>query len=284
MHTPTFQTPPPPTAFTSLAYPVPHVLLVTLSRPRQLNCINSAGHDELHHIWSWLDAEPSLRIGIVTGQGRAFCAGADLKEWDQQQSSNARPNRSLKSSGFGGLSRRRGKKPVIAAVNGIAHGGGCEMIANCDIVLASPSAVFALPEVKRGVVAIAGALPRLARAIGRMRAMEMALSGRNVSAEEAKLWGLCNAVSQKDGDGLVVEGGVVQLAVQWAEEIGKYSPDSVVVSKEGVELGWEGIGVEEGSQTLIDGLWKRMEGGENMMEGIRAFVEKRNARWVDSKL
>ncbi|KAM0801701.1 enoyl-CoA hydratase, partial [Usnea florida] len=273
--------PPPPTAFTRLAYPAPHVLLVTLCRPRQLNCINSAGHDELHHIWSWLDKEPSLRIGIVTGEGRAFCAGADLKEWDRQQSSTLRPNRSLKSSGFGGLSRRRGKKPVIAAVNGIAHGGGCEMIANCDIVLASPSAVFALPEVKRGVVAIAGALPRLARAIGRMRAMEMALSGRNVSAEEAKSWGLCNAVSDKDGDGLVVEGGVVQLAVQWADEIGKHSPDSVVVSKEGVELGWDGVGVEEGSQTLIDGLWKRMEGGENMMEGVRAFVEKRNARWVD---
>ena len=158
------------------------------------------------------------------------------------------------------------------------------MIANCDIVLASPGAVFALPEVKRGVVALAGALPRLARAVGRMRAMEMALTGRNISTEEAKAWGLCNAISQKDGDGLAVEGGVVQLAVRWADEIGKYSPDSVIVSKEGVELGWEGIGVEEGSQRLIDGSWKKMEGGDNMVEGIRAFVEKRIPRWVDSKL
>lgn len=158
------------------------------------------------------------------------------------------------------------------------------MITNCDIVLASPGAVFALPEVKIGVIAVAGALPRLARAIGRVRAMEMALTGRNVGAEEAKAWGLCNAVSRTDGDGLAVEGGVVQLAVQWADEIGKYSPDSVIVSKAGVELGWEGIGVEEGSQRLIDGLWRKMEGGENMREGIRAFVEKRNARWVDSKL
>ena len=158
------------------------------------------------------------------------------------------------------------------------------MIANCDIVLASPGAVFALPEVKVGVVAIAGALPRLARAIGRMRAMEMALTGRNVGAEEAKSWGLCNAISQKDGDGLAVDGGVVQLAIQWANEIGKYSPDSVVVSKEGIELGWDGIGVEEGSQRLVDGLWKKMEGGENMVEGIRAFVEKRGPMWVDSKL
>ncbi|KAL9137455.1 MAG: hypothetical protein Q9175_001344 [Cornicularia normoerica] len=284
MHPPTFQTLTPSTTFTRLSYPAPHVLLVTLCRPRQLNCINGAGEQELRQVWAWMDAEPSLRIGIITGEGRAFCAGADLKEWDQEQSSASRPNRRLNTSGFGGLSRRRGKKPVIAAVNGIAHGGGCEMIANCDIVLASPSAVFALPEVKRGVVAIAGALPRLARAIGRMRAMEMALTGRNVGAEEAKSWGLCNAVSQKDGDGLAVEGGVVQLAVQWADEIGKYSPDSVVVSKEGVELGWEGIGVEEGTQRLIDGLWRRMEGGENMMEGIKAFVEKRNPRWVESKL
>ena len=158
------------------------------------------------------------------------------------------------------------------------------MIVNCDIVLASPSAIFALPEVKRGVVAMAGALPRLARAVGRTRALEMALTGRNVEAEEAKAWGLCNAISQKDGDGLAVEGGVVQLAVRWADEIGKNSPDSVIVSKEGVELGWEGIGVEEGSQRLIDGLWKKMEGKENMVEGVRAFVEKRDPKWVDSKL
>lgn len=206
------------------------------------------------------------------------------QEWDRMQSSASAPNRRLETSGFGGLSRRRGKKPVVAAVNGLAHGGGCEMIANCDIVLASPSAVFALPEVKRGVVAIAGALPRLARAVGRTRAMEMALTGRNVGAEEAKAWGLCNAISQKDGDGLAVEGGVVQLAVRWADEIGKHSPDSVIVSKKGVELAWEGIGVEEGSQRLIDGLWKKMEGKENMVEGVRAFVEKRNPNWVDSKL
>ena len=188
------------------------------------------------------------------------------------------------SSGFGGISRRRGHKPIIAAVNGLAHGGGCEIIVNCDIVLASPSAVFALPEVKRGVVAMAGALPRLARVIGRMRAMEMALTGRNVSAKEAKTWGLCNAISEKDGDGIEAEGGVVPLAISWAEQISKNSPDSVITSKEGIELAWDGIGVEEGSQRLVDGLWKRMEGGENIKEGLRAFVEKRVPRWVNSKL
>ena len=192
--------------------------------------------------------------------------------------------RKQNSTGFAGLSRRRGRKPVIAAVNGLAHGGGCEIIVNCDMVLASPSANFALPEVKIGVAAIAGALPRLARVVGRMRAMEMALSGRPVTSEEAKVWGLCNAVSEKDGDGPDIVGGVVQLAIKWGEEISRNSPDSIITSKEGVELAWEGLSAEDGTKSLIDGLWKKIEGGENMQEGVRAFVEKRGPRWVNSKL
>lgn len=114
--------------------------------------------------------------------------------------------------------------------------------------------------------------------------MEMAMTGRNVGAEEAKAWGLCNATSERGGHGIGVEGGVVQLAVRWSEAICKNSPDSIITSKEGVELAWEGIGVQEGSQRLVDGLWKKMEGGENMKEGVRSFVEKRGPRWVNSKL
>ena len=151
------------------------------------------------------------------------------------------------------------------------------MIINCDIVLASQNAVFALPETKRGVVALAGALPRLTRIVGRMRAMEMALTGRNVAAEEAREWGLCNAVCEE-------KESVVDVAIRWAEEICANSPDSVVVSKEGVELGWDGISAEDGSQRLVDGLFEKMSAGENMKEGVRAFVEKRRPRWVDSKL
>lgn len=151
------------------------------------------------------------------------------------------------------------------------------MIINCDIVLASSNAIFALPEAKRGVVALAGALPRLTRIVGRMRAMEMALTGRNVPAQEAREWGLCNAVCAKGES-------VVDMAVKWAEDICANSPDSIVVSKEGIELGWEGISAEEGSQRLVDGMFNKMVGGENMEEGVRAFVEKRRPRWVDSKL
>jgi len=198
-------------------------------------------------------------------------------EWNSSNASSAAQQPRMPPSGFGGLSRRRGKKPVIAAVNGLAHGGGCEIVTNCDIVLASQNAVFALPEIKRGVAAIAGALSRLPRTVGRMRAMEMALTGRNVSAPEAQLWGLCNAVC-KEGE------NVVDKAVKWAADIAGNSPDSMIVSKEGIELAWEGIGAEEGSQRLVDGPWKRMDMGENMVEGVKAFVEKRGPRWVDSKL
>lgn len=148
------------------------------------------------------------------------------------------------------------------------------MVVNIDLILASPTAIFGLPEVKRGVVAIAGALPRLVRTVGKQRAMEMALTGRNVPAAEAEKWGLVNAVC----------GNVVQEAVRWAETIAQGSPDSVIVSREGVRLGWE-CGAEEADRRVVEGrLWGGMEGGENMREGVRAFVEKRGPRWVGSKL
>ncbi len=151
------------------------------------------------------------------------------------------------------------------------------MIINCDLVLASSTSTFALPEVKRGVVAIAGALPRLVRTVGKQRAMEMALTGRTLSASEAREWGFVNEVVGDDGD-------VVGRAVEVGKVICGNSPDAVVVSKEGVGLGWEGVGVEEGSRRLVEGAYGRLQEGENLKEGVRAFVEKREPRWVDSKL
>jgi len=180
------------------------------------------------------------------------------------------------------LSRRNGKKPVIAAVNGICFGGGCEMIINADMVIASEKATFALPEVKRGVVAIAGALPRLARTVGKQRAMEMALTGRTLSAHEAERWGLVNKVVGNGGEGEDTE--VVKEAVKMAAMICENSPDSVIVSREGVKLGWEGVGAEEGTRNLMDNWYPRIDQGENMKEGVRAFVEKRKPMWVASKL
>lgn len=201
---------------------------------------------------------------------------ARVTEWDQRNSSKDAPTKVMQSGGFGGLSRRQGKKPVIAAVNGLAYGGGFELIINCDLIIASSSASFALPEVKRGVAALAGALPRLARTVGRQRAMEMAMTGRTLSAEEGKTWGFVNEI--------VRDGEAVNKAMEYAEMISDNSPDSVIVSREGIKMGWESVGAEEGSR-LMNELWgKRLNEGANLQEGVRAFVEKRKPRWVPSKL
>lgn len=188
------------------------------------------------------------------------------------------------------MSRRRGKKPVIGAINGLAHGGGMEAVTNLDLVVASSGAKFCLPEVKRGVVAAAGALPRLCRLIGRVRAMEMALTGRMVGAQEAKEWGIVNYVVEDHADPLatdvevIMARPVVKRAIQLAEEINANSPDAVIISKSGIDAGWEDASVE--NATRVQGeLWgKKLADGENIHEGVRAFVEKREPRWRDSKL
>lgn len=198
----------------------------------------------------------------------------------------------MPASGFGGLSRRKGRKPVICAVNGLAFGGGCEMIINADLVIASSRTALGLPEVKRGVVALAGALPRLVRTVGKQRAMEMALTGRPYTAQQAEQWGLINEVVNvddcvRDGgkhDDEAVSKKVVERAVQVASEIAGNSPDAVLVSREGVKLGWEGIGAEEGTAMLNETWVRRLYEGENIKEGLKAFVEKRKPDWKDSKL
>ena len=148
------------------------------------------------------------------------------------------------------------------------------MVVNADLVYASPKAIFGLPEVKVGVVALAGALPRLVRTVGKQRAMELALTGRHIKAKEAERWGMVNKVADD----------AVGEAVKAASMIAANSPDSVIVSREGIKLGWEGIGAQEGTEKLAEDWFSRMEGKENMIEGVRAFVEKRKPNWVESKL
>ncbi|PNP43171.1 hypothetical protein TGAM01_v207827 [Trichoderma gamsii] len=257
--------------------PRSHILLVTINRPKQLNCIRNDMHFQLERLWAWYDAEPSLRCAIITGMGRAFCAGADLKEWNDR---NAHPEEAPKKtpeSGFGGLSNRRGKKPIIAAVNGLCLGGGMEMIINCDMVIATVDARFALPEAARGVVPIQGALPRLIRSVGMQRASEMALLGRIYKADEMLRWGLVNHVIVRGGD-------VVGEALQWAIELANNSPDSVIVAREGLQAGWEAENPKQSTDRILAEVYPQMDGGDNMTEGLRAFVEKRKPIWKDSKL
>lgn len=179
--------------------------------------------------------------------------------------------------GLAGLPRRNGKKPIIAAVNGICMGGGFEMVANCDLVIASASAVFSLPEVKRGIVPVAGCLPRLTRTIGLQRTMDLVLTGRTVPATTLYDYGLVTQIVDADKD-------VAQAAVQLAEEMCKNSPDAIIVGRLGVRLSWEAGSAEDAVTSLADQWYPRLYAGANFGEGIRAFVEKRSPNWIDSKL
>lgn len=243
-------------------------------------------HHALDDIWAWYDNTPSLRCGIITGAAppsgpgkqpkRAFCAGADLKEWQNRASNEQKSDSSTRVGGFAGLSSRRGKKPVIAAVHGIAFGGGMETTINCDLVIAHKESVFSLPEAKRGVIAIAGGLPRLVVTVGLQRATEIALTGRVLDAETAKEWGLVNEV---------VDGDVVAAAVKWAELVAGLSPDAVIATREGLRgTGTYGKQSEDSARDVETGVWQKVQEGENIKEGLKAFVEKREVRWVDSKL
>lgn len=275
MSSPKFARAPPEINIAKISFPAPRVLLVTISRPKALNAIDIKGSWELHSLFDWFDQEPSLWVAIVTGEGRTFSAGADLKAWNGEIGSGS--FREMPPSGFAGLSRRTGKKPVIAAVNGIAYGGGFEATVNCDLVIASATAKFCFPEVKRGVAPFAGAMPRLVRTIGKQRAMELMLTGRVLPAQEAKDWALVNVVCPEGRN-------VVDEALEWAKVIAESSPDSVIVTRQGINWGWEGVGADEGTR-ISNSLWHpKLLAGDNIKEDLKAFVEKRNPKWTDSKL
>jgi enoyl-CoA hydratase/carnithine racemase len=160
-----------------------------------------------------------------------------------------------------------------------------EILANLDLVFAAQSAVFALSEVKRGVVPNAGSLPRLARTLGRPRAMELALTGRTITASEAREWSLVNAVTQDAAAECgVLDRPVVKKAVEVATTIASNSPDSVIIARAGVISGWEDGSAENASRLLCETWNSTLYNGENHREGLRAFVEKREPRWIDSKL
>ncbi|KAI0444370.1 enoyl-CoA hydratase/isomerase [Xylaria telfairii] len=272
------ETPPPPTpTFLKLSYPAPRVLLVRMDRPNDLNAMSTTGQWEMDSVWKWFDLEPRLSVAIITGTGRAFSAGADLKEWNSSMSDDADPkNRMGNAPAFKPLSRRLGKKPVIAAVNGLAMGGGCEFVVNCDLVVAAEDAYFGLPEVKRGLAAIGGALPRLIRTAGLQRASEIALTGRKVTAQEMHQWGIVNKVVPKDR--------VVAEAVMYASLIAQNSPDAIICTRAGLRQGWETASVERAVEWTLEKEFAELQRGDNIREGLLAFAQKREPQWKASKL
>ncbi|KAK7403708.1 hypothetical protein QQX98_010511 [Neonectria punicea] len=263
-----------------ISFCTPHVLLVTLNRPEQLNALPRQVHLDLAQLWDWYDTEPYLRCAVITGNGRAFCAGADLKEWHEKNNGGVATDevngKSWVEKGFGGFSNRRGKKPIISAVNGHYFGGGFEMVLNSDCVIANETAKFGLPEVTLGIVAIAGALPRLIRIIGRQRASEMVLLGGTYTAQQLCDLGIVNKV--------IPETEVLDEALRWAAKIADKSPDSIIVSRAGLLGGWGGEDPETNTWRVRQGIYKDLESGDNMKEGVLSFVEKRRAVWKASKM
>lgn len=269
---------PKPSSFI-LSYPTPSILLITINRPQQMNSIPSAAHWEADAIIQWFDNEPSLRVAIITGAGsKAFCAGQDLIE--QAIFRKNPPPASARRhppTGFAGISKRVGKKPVIAAVNGFALGGGFEICLNCDLVVASPTASFGLPEATVGLYASAGGLPRVVRNCGMQVASEIALTGRRLTPEEALKHNLINKISK-------TQESVIDESIEMAKKITMLSPDAVIVTRAGLRETWETASVERGAQIISDRFDRHLFEGENMKIGVEAFAAKKKPQWVPSKL
>ncbi|PBK80037.1 enoyl-CoA hydratase [Armillaria gallica] len=266
---------PPHSSELILAFPSRHVLLLTLNRPDALNSVTVELADELCAVFDWFEREKELWVLVLTGAGRMFCAGADLKGWDNRlgrAASTDQANISANKYGFAGISRRLTAKPIIAAVNGGAYGGGMEILLNCDLVVADENAKFALPEVRRGVAAIQGGIPRLAQIAGHQRASEMLLLGRTITAKDAyERFGFINTLKPPSS--------VLPTALVYAKElVEKCSPDSVQTTKRALIL------AEDSNRSVLEAAWSAESNGlfvegENLKEGLRAFVEKRTPIW-----
>jgi crotonobetainyl-CoA hydratase len=243
------------------------ITVVTLNRPGVMNALHKPAHFELHEVFSTFAADPDQWVAIVTGAGdRAFCAGNDLK-WQA-----AGGERGWNSSGFAGLTARFDcDKPIIAAVNGVAMGGGFEVALACDLIIAAENATFALPEPRVGLAALAGGLHRLPRQIGLKRAMGMILTGRHVSAREGFDLGFVNEV--------VPAGEALRAAERWAGQICQNSPMSIRASKQAIMKGSnvslpEAMAAQREYPAVRD-----MITSADYIEGPKAFAEKRPPRW-----
>jgi enoyl-CoA hydratase/carnithine racemase len=241
-----------------------HVLLLTLDRPAVRNAIDPALAGALARAADRLDDDPGLRVAVLAGDARAFCAGTNLR-------AAARGERvSVDGRGHYGILGRPPGVPLIAAVEGFALGGGLELTLGCDLVVAGEGATFGLPEVRRGLLPDAGALFRLPRRIGRGRALRLGLTGRPIDAATAAEWGLV--------DELVPAGEAVDRALALAEEIAANAPLAVAQTLAGLRRG--GALDDAAGWAMTAELRAPILASEDLREGIAAFTEKREPRWT----
>jgi enoyl-CoA hydratase len=249
---------------------VGHVAVVVMARPEARNAMNAEMAGEMDEAFDQLTHDDQVWVVVITGSGdRAFCAGQDLKEVGRLNDSKGGTARYSPSGGWGGVTRREFPKPLIAAVNGIAPGGGFEIALSCDLIVAEEHAQFGLPEVKRGVFAGAGGLVRIAHRLAPSVALEMVLTGEPISAQRALDLGLANRVVPK-GQGL-------PAALDLANVICAASPLAVRLAKHVVRTA---MGSEEDELfELQSQLAEQLRTSEDFKEGPRAFIEKRAPQW-----
>ena len=244
------------------------VAVVTLNRPESLNALNAEVMAEVAAAFAEIDRNREIAVSVLTGEGRAFAAGADIKEMQPQSFSDM-----YVEDYFAGWDRFAAcRKPVIAAVNGFALGGGCELAMMCDLIIASEKAKFGQPEIKLGVTPGMGGSIRLTKAIGKAKAMDLVLTGRMIDGEQADRIGLVSRV--------VSHGELMTVAMEAAEAIAGFSIPSIMAAKEMVGRALE-LPTTEGvrfERRLFQGLF----GTHDQKEGMTAFTEKRAPDFKDS--
>jgi len=239
--------------------------VIQLNRPDVLNAINMKLMEELVLVLEELDNDSEIRCIIITGNEKAFAAGADIKEM-----ADATAVEMLQRDQFARWDRiRKIKKPIIAAVGGFALGGGCELAMTCDIIIASESAKFGQPEINLGVIPGAGGTQRLTRAVGKYKAMEMVLTGSMITAEEAKQWGLVVKVVPNEY--------LVEEAKNLAKVIASKPPVAVRLGKEAILKSFDTT-IEGGLEFERKNFYM-LFASEYQKEGMKAFAEKRKAGW-----
>ena len=242
-----------------------HVLTVLLNRPERLNALHPAAHEELTAVFDEFARNDELWVAVISGEGRAFCAGNDLREQAELGAVM------LPEKGFAGLTSRFDlKKPLIAAVNGPAMGGGFEIALACDLIIASENAVFAFPEPKLGLAALAGGLQRLPRQIGVKNALGMILTGRTVTAQEGKELGFVNVV--------VPHEDLMNVVNEWVDQILECAPLSTRASKDVVYDSLSMESLEQSIKKPYESVQQLIQ-SEDFKEGPRAFAEKRTPHW-----
>ena len=236
--------------------------ILTLNRPKQLNALNSALMDELGAALTAFDADPDIGCIVLTGSEKAFAAGADIGAMATYTFADVYKSDYITRNWE---TIRSVRKPVIAAVSGFALGGGCELAMMCDVIIASESAKFGQPEIKLGVIPGAGGTQRLPRAVGKAKAMDMALTGRMMDAAEAERGGLVSRV--------VADDQLMTEALGAALMICNYSLPSVMAAKGAVNQAFEGS-LSEGVR-FERRLFHALFATEDQKEGMDAFINKR---------